>query len=219
LLLLSQLTAKRITIIGNTMSMTSLFVELVVTGIHTCIVIGIIILAFTGYQNVKLNEILNLNLAIPLLALAYIIGILVDRFADQIVRPHDQKLRSKYIPEDYSVLHEMRYYIASKSNDIYDELEYIRIRMRIARSAIVNFALTTLSVVLFIIMQYSHTTYLVYIYLLVAVVLGVFLTYLSYKSWVGLTESYIRSTLIAYKILEKQEDNKKTSGIPQVHPS
>jgi hypothetical protein len=44
----------------------------------------------------------------------------------------------------------MRFYILSKSSDVYEQLEYTRSRLRIARASILNFAFTTVAAALFI---------------------------------------------------------------------
>ncbi len=60
------------------MNTTNIFVELVVIGFHTLIGIAIIVLALFGYQNADAEKLLTLNLALPVLATAYILGILIE---------------------------------------------------------------------------------------------------------------------------------------------
>ena len=66
------------------MNTTNIFVELVVIGFHTLIGIGIIVLALVGYRNIETEKLLTINLALPVLAIAYIFGILIDRVSDRI---------------------------------------------------------------------------------------------------------------------------------------
>ena len=120
------------------MNTTNIFVELVVVGFHTLIWIGVLILAFVpGYRNLDLEKVLTVNLALPILAMAYILGILVDRITDSLFFAHDLKMRQiEHKQADLPSFLSMRYYILYKSNDIYAQLEYSRSRLRIARASV-----------------------------------------------------------------------------------
>jgi hypothetical protein len=41
-------------------------------------------LSFFGYENLDLEKLRTVNLALPILALAYLLGILVDRISDRL---------------------------------------------------------------------------------------------------------------------------------------
>ena len=115
------------------MNTTNIFVELVVIGFHALIGITIIVLGLVGYRNVGVEKFLTINLALPALALAYILGILIDRISDRMFIAQDYKMRPADSKEKLPSFLTMRFYILHKSNDIYAQLEYIRSRMRIAR--------------------------------------------------------------------------------------
>ncbi len=98
------------------MNTTNIFVELVVVGFHALIWIGIIILALLGYRNIDVEKLLTINLALPILALAYILGILVDRISDSIFLFQDSKMKpvdkQENLPSSFLIMH---YYILYKS--------------------------------------------------------------------------------------------------------
>jgi hypothetical protein len=195
------------------MNTTNIFVELVVVGFHTLIWIALIILALIGYKDVNVEKLLSVNLALPILAMAYILGILVDRVADFIFIKQDAKMRP--VDEDTNLpksFLKMRYYILNKSSDIYAQLEYTRSRLRIARASVFNFALTTIAALLFIWFQADKflSTRNVIIACFVAFLIGAILTYASYQSWIGLIKSYSISTIRAYELL-RDEDPKNDS--------
>lgn len=196
------------------MTITSLFVEIVVGGVHTLLWIGILILAFTGYQSIDFEKLLNINLAIPALALAYILGIVMDRLSDTVFMRQDLRLRDTYRErfksEAFPSFLSMRFSILHQSKEIYEQLEYTRSRLRIARTAVLNFALTTLTLLSFTWLQAGKavpTTSIWWIDLIIALVGGL-VTFLAYRSWIGLTLNYSVSVYIAYRvILESGKDN------------
>jgi len=191
------------------MNTTNIFVELVVVGFHTLIWIGVLVLAFVpGYRNLDLEKVLTVNLALPILAMAYILGILVDRITDSLFFAHDLKMRQiEHKQADLPSFLSMRYYILYKSNDIYAQLEYSRSRLRIARASVLNFAMTTLAFLLFVWLQFGRQLPLQNLIAvsLIGLAIGLLLTLASYRSWTGLIKSYSVSVLRAYTVLHDEE--------------
>lgn len=189
------------------MNTTNIFVELVVIGFHTLIGIAIIVFGLTGYQNMDVEKLLTINLALPALALAYILGILIDRISDRIFIVKDYKMRRANNKEDLSSFLTMRFYILYTSKDIYTQLEYIRSRMRIARASVFNFILTAIASLIFVWLQFENslTTQSLMIICIVMLILGTILTYISCQSWVGLVQNYSISTTSAYTLLRDEE--------------
>ncbi|MFI5176486.1 MAG: hypothetical protein ACHQKY_16625 [Terriglobia bacterium] len=192
------------------MTTTTLFVELVVIGLHSILWIGMVILAFVGFRNVPWEKLLTLNLALPGLAVTYVLGIVIDRLADLAFISRDHRLRKMHPLENLPPFLTMRFHILSKSKDTYEQLEYTRSRLRIARAAILNFTLLTLSALLFVWLRSGGTRSLQYRLLasLGIVVVGFLLTYFSYESWVALTKTYTSSVIAAYQVLQGEENKK-----------
>lgn len=198
------------------MNTTSIFVELVVVGLHTAIWMALIILAFVGYQNLNLEKVFTLNLALPILAITYILGILVDRAADIALTAQDDRLRSQYDLRGLPGFLSMRFYVLSKSSDVYAQLEYTRSRLRIARASILNFAFTTLAAVLFVWFQLGQALAAEYrvTACLTAAVIGAFLTWISYQAWAALSRTYTINTIRAYKVVYDEAEKDRVK-VPQ----
>lgn len=189
------------------MNTTNVFIELVVIGFHALIGIALIVLALVGYQNLDVEKLLTINLAFPVLAIAYILGILVDRMADRVFIAQDYKMRPADSEADLPSFLTMRYYILHKSSNIYAQLEYIRSRLRIARAAVFNFILATIAALLFVLLQFEKAFTVLNLVMLCAgiLIIGAILTFASYQSWMGLVKSYSISTIRAYALLRDEE--------------
>ncbi len=169
-----------------------------------------VILAFVGFRNVPWEKLLTLNLALPGLAVTYVLGIVIDRLADLAFISQDHRLRKMHPLEKFPPFLTMRFHILHKSKDTYEQLEYTRSRLRIARAAILNFTLLTLSALLFVWLRSGGTRSLQYrlVASLGIVVVGFLLTYFSYESWVALTKTYTSSVIAAYQVLQGEENKR-----------
>ena len=188
------------------MTLVNLYVELVVTGCHTLLWIGLVVLTFTGYQNVNWERLFALELALLFLAASYLLGIVVDKLADSLFTPLDRRLRQRVKLKDLPDLLTMRFHILHESKDLYEQLDYIRSRLRIARAAGPNFGLTTLAALAFVRFQLDGVlipAYRGWVYAGI-VLLGVLLAFASYWAWAALTKSYIASTVAAYRLLNTE---------------
>jgi hypothetical protein len=197
------------------MNTTSIFVELVVIGLHTAIWVGLIILTFTGHQNLDPERLFTLNLALPILAITYILGILIDRASDMVLAAQDDRLRSQNDFRGLPSFLSMRFYILSKSSDVYEQLEYTRSRLRIARASILNFAFTTVAAALFIWFQLGKALAAEYrvMVCIAAALVGVLLTWISYQSWIVLAKTYTHNTIQAFTVLRDEAEKDKAQVI------
>jgi hypothetical protein len=199
------------------MNTTSIFVELVVVGLHTAIWIGLIVLAFVGYQNLNLEKVFTLNLALPILALTYILGILVDRVSDGVLAAQDDRLRSRYDMRGLPGFLSMRFYVLSKSSDVYEQLEYTRSRLRIARASVLNFALTTIASALFVWFRLGQALAQYHVIASVSVVIiGALLTWISYQAWAALSKTYTVNTIRAYQVLRDEAEKAKAIDVETI---
>lgn len=197
------------------MNTTSIFVELVVIGLHTAIWVSLIILTFTGHQNLDPEKLFTLNLALPILAITYILGILIDRASDMVLAAQDDRLRSQNDFRGLPSFLSMRFYILSKSSDVYEQLEYTRSRLRIARASILNFAFTTVAAALFIWFQLGKALAAEYraMVCIAAALVGVLLTWISYQSWIVLSKTYTQNTIQAFTVLRDEAEKDKAQAI------
>jgi hypothetical protein len=197
------------------MNTTSIFVELVVIGLHTAIWVGLIILTFASHQNLDPEKLFTLNLALPILAITYILGILIDRASDMVLAAQDDRLRSQNDFRGLPSFLSMRFYILSKSSDVYEQLEYTRSRLRIARASILNFAFTTVAAALFIWFQLGKALAAEYraMICIAAALVGVLLTWISYQSWIVLSKTYTQNTIQAFTVLRDEAEKDKAQAI------
>jgi hypothetical protein len=196
------------------MNTTNIFVELVVIGLHTLIWVGLLVLSLVGYQNLDLEKVFTVNLALPILAVTYILGILVDRVSDMALGAQDDRLRSHFDFEGLPSFLSMRFYILNKSSDVYEHLEYARSRLRIARASILNFAFTTVASALFLWFQIGQalTTEQRVLACIAAIIIGALLTWISYQAWETLAKTHTNNTIKAYQVLKEEADQDKADA-------
>jgi hypothetical protein len=194
------------------MNTTNIFVELVVVGFHTLIWIGLLALAFLGFQDLDLEKLFTINLALPILALTYILGILMDRTADMLLDEQDARLRGRFDLSGLPSFLEMRFYVLSKSSDVYAQLEYARSRLRIARASIFNFACTTVAVLLLVWLQFGKALgdYRLLACIATAIV-GALLTWISYQAWEALSRTYTANTIRAFTVLRDEAEKDRAA--------
>jgi len=125
------------------MTTTALFVEILIVGLQATAWMAGLILGFTGWPRAwkDVKDFLPL-LSLGLLAVAYILGILVDRASDSAYGVTRRMLRRLRVlrrgekpPAPVSL---MRLYVMRESEGIAKFIDYQRTRVRIARGAIVN---------------------------------------------------------------------------------
>jgi hypothetical protein len=142
------------------MPTTSLFVELIVTGVGAFGWVTLAVLTVFGYQWVDLDRLLSLAGLLPVLAVAlavtYVLGIAVDRVADQVFTPFARRLcsRSFATREDYERAKDI-VYIESSLRDL---VEYNQSRLRICRGWVVNCAAGLISLNTFVWVQLPEST-------------------------------------------------------------
>ena len=138
------------------MNTTNLFVELIVIGIGTLFVLIFMILSVFGYEWIPWDKITSSTMLIPLLSVTYLLGIIIDRLADQIYRKWNRKLRLNHFSsnEEY---HEARTYVYQFASErIISLFLYGRSRLRISRAWSLNCILLTMTIPLFICTRLSQ---------------------------------------------------------------
>ena len=130
------------------MNTTNVFVELLVIGLGPLTALLLLVLIALDPAGISLADVLatgsSLALIVPMLATTYILGIIVDRVADQVFGSYGaKKLRAKYFDSD-DEYHEARRVIIYHSELMYRLRQYGRSRMRICRGWAINSALLLL---------------------------------------------------------------------------
>jgi len=137
------------------MSTTSLFVDLLISGIQVamwlCLLVGCILGADTSILG-KIKE-WDAVLAVLLLPIVYPVGIFIDNLADDLLRPISRRIRRRLLLDETSTV--MKLLSETKGDFLSRYFDYVRTRIRISRSSALNFALITLFGELFVWMRWQ----------------------------------------------------------------
>lgn len=132
------------------MAMTALFVELVVIGIGAVSWVSLAVLALFGYSwiTLTLGQATSVTSLVPLLSFTYLLGIIVDRIADQVFAVPTSRLRAKWFAsrKDYYRARDI-FYLNAPTRDL---AEYNRSRLRICRGWVINSAATIVTLNAFV---------------------------------------------------------------------
>ncbi len=121
------------------MGTTSLFVELVVIGLGGFAWVALILFSIFGYDEAKLTLLNSLPSAITTLAFIYVLGIIIDRIANNLYRHFILKkiiAKSSISKKEYD---QLMAFIIDKHEQWAERISYSRSRQRILRSWILNF--------------------------------------------------------------------------------
>jgi hypothetical protein len=131
------------------MQTTELFVELVVIGYGMIIWIFLLIMTLFGFSWIDFNKIISTQTILPSLVMAYVFGIITDRFADWIFRSWDRSIRNKQFNKklDYQ---RTRTIVFDRSESLKAWFYYGRSRLRICRGWAINLLFLMVSFNLFI---------------------------------------------------------------------
>lgn len=146
------------------MSTTSLFVELIVSGVGTVAWLLLLVFSIFDYSWILGQKITDLLTLIPFLALVYVLGLIVDHLAHHLYKrlfyKLDRRIRrqsfDKYenyenIEIDEEYLAALKVYVYTHaSGNVMERFEYDRSRLRIARAWGVNFVLLAISILIFV---------------------------------------------------------------------
>ncbi|HOU45046.1 MAG TPA: hypothetical protein PLS77_10375 [Anaerolineaceae bacterium] len=188
------------------MTTTVLFIEHLISGIQAGIWLILFMLSILG---LKFLESLRWNgyeslLLIILLSLLYPLGVFVDELADALFSRANRRIRTKIMKAEglentsFSIMNLLR-----SENDEYlaNYLGYIRTRIRISRSAVVNFVLITISAVVFTVTRLQQVTVLpTSLLLLIEIAAGGFMIGLAWWAWNHITHTFARRIAQIYKL-------------------
>lgn len=139
------------------MKTTEIFAEQIIIGF---LILGIIVLPFLTcikWNQSKMN-LENIGKGILIITLAYLLGIIFDRFADTLLSRHEQYNRLNFAKDLKEKLHEKQFTqkdpfpeeiwrmkILSRKDGTTDFMEYLRSRIRLSRSLAVFLPALTIS--------------------------------------------------------------------------
>jgi hypothetical protein len=185
------------------MSTTSLFVEILIVGIEAFIWLGL--LADIGWDLSPCVKILkewkeySALITMFLIALAYVLGIFIDRVADSFYKIF--RYSNKEPPA--VPVGKMRLRIMKDSEGMAKFLDYQRSRLRIARATVLNLFLTILVGSIWIVRHYHWTESFTFL-LLGTLIVGIIALILAVIATRRIDEAQIKRLTDAYEIIKKE---------------
>ncbi|SDN08595.1 hypothetical protein SAMN04488137_3440 [Fictibacillus solisalsi] len=191
---------------GNT---TNMLIEHLINGFHFFIALvlcAIMVLGVDFFQPLfgylkSTNKDTLLALFVLMLPFVYTLGILIDNFVDDVVF---KKRKKETRDENRKTAREL--ILLTNDQNQANQLDYIRTKIRITRTACFNFALITL----FSLVIMYRTYHFKYIAVMILIgLLGGLLTFLAYWSWEHNTKSSNKRVRDGFRIYEKHKTAKK----------
>lgn len=185
------------------MKTTQIIIEHLIAGIQMLIWLALFVFSLTGTdwytpEAWHINGTAALAIAV---AFVYPFGIIIDNIADKLLKGREKKIRAA-IPGGSQSMRQLL--LQLNDADTTESFNYIRMRIRISRSAFVNFVLMTFAAMTFIATQIPSQTYL-----LAAFLCGALLILISFYSWQLLTKSCYSKLAKRYR--ELSPDTTKAS--------
>ncbi len=179
------------------METTQLYIELIIIGLESFVWISICIINIIGNKVISYfsNVLNNFSSSLLLIGILYIIGILIDRLADMVFQKGEDKIRNA------SGLKAKSSFLIWKKYDARKYSDYSRSKIRILRASIINIPLVTMSIMWYI-LKYFKESYAILIFILF---LGIFFTYISWKSYKLSIERYYDKACALERSGEKEQ--------------
>ncbi len=195
------------------MSTTLLFAELLIIGLQTTVWLSLLIMDIWGYKWLSALQTIGLSdwqtvIVVLALSFVYVLGITFDRFADLIFSRWDKRIRDKIIPNAPLPIAVMRFELGKDNEYLNRQFEYTRSRIRIARASSINFALTTLLAILFVLIHLQGNPGQIG-YLIFLLVFGGFLVCITLYTWHKLERTYFGLVKANYELYVS-----KSKGFP-----
>jgi hypothetical protein len=196
---------------GGPLSTTAVFAEILIVGLQAEAWLALALLTVFGHE--WLFELDGVNdfaalLTIVVLALAYVLGIIVDRLADTLLDSFEhsrlgKRVKTKFMskpeePEPEPRLSTMRMTVMAASDDMTSFLDYQRSRWRIARATVLNLVVAAPVVALYLV----YGTNLDGLWALVPVASALVLIPITYFAGVRIQDAWVARLKDAYDILQ-----------------
>jgi hypothetical protein len=146
-----------------------------------------------------------------------VLGIIMDRASDTLLAGLDHAIRRKVLGERAAkAFASLRIYILAKSAYLSADLDYLRSRLRIMRSSMINFCLLAIFGAVFILSRLPIAPPNKYSAAVTAFLLGVILASLSYYAWRASSITYYLRLQTAFALLpdDSSGDKEKNSASP-----
>lgn len=164
------------------MGTTALFAELLVIGLGAVLWATLFLAIALGINAFDFKMFSSPLALVGLLSMAYMLGIVVDRFADGLLKPSAKRIRSRQYQEHLDFQNDREY--VYQHTALRQSFEYGRSRLRVARGWFINSILITAGLLL-----HLSTSRVRFVELVVVVVGGGLLTFGNLQTW----KSFVRS--------------------------
>jgi hypothetical protein len=181
------------------MSTTALFIELLITGLQSTIWLTLLILSFLGFDWINPERLrgFEIMMATILLPIVYPTGVFVDYLADQLFRRWELKIRESFILDKTQTA--LKLLMQTKDPSLAAHFGYIRSRIRISRSSALNFALITVTSVIFTITWCRDLPrFPFWRVILLEIALGASLAVLAALAWRHINRSFFKWVIRGY---------------------
>lgn len=184
------------------MKTTQIILEHLIAGVQASTWIVLIILTLFGLDWIQLDNFAlqdNIMIAV-LLSFVYPFGIIVDNLADSLLKKREKKIRQSVPGGTQSMRGLLQ---RSKDEGLEEYFDYLRMRIRICRSAFLNIILITLSLFFFTIFRLAPLIKISLATVLISeLIIGILLAIIAYYSWHLLTRAFGKKIAKRYQELE-----------------
>lgn len=170
------------------MKTTQIIIEHLIAGIQMIVWILLLVFIITGTDWLQVSDWDGYEsiLIAFLLSLVYPLGIIIDNISDFLLKGFESRIRSNIKDGDKSM---RKLLIKLKDIGAEEHFDYIRTRIRICRSAAVNFSFTTIFSIIYTIVHHRQSPNFFKI-LSCEILIGTVIIILAYYSWLLLIKSF-----------------------------
>lgn len=137
------------------MRTTAIFVEHLAIGLQSALWMALVVAAWFGYDWMLVHApAIQVLVVVPALFVVYPVGIFMDEFSDLLFSRWSLRIRRKYVQDDKQTAFALLVQLKDSSTSQY--FQYLRSRIRIARSSALNFFCLTGATVIFTLRQFSQ---------------------------------------------------------------
>ncbi|HHW78630.1 MAG TPA: hypothetical protein GX399_16605 [Xanthomonadaceae bacterium] len=191
------------------MSTTAVIVEHLISGLQAAVWLALLLLASLGYDWIKFDQLKDITaqLTFLMLTVVYPLGIFIDDVADFLFEYWSKRIRSKRFELEGIHLNERDVTAFQVLQDTKDDFlrsyfSYIRMRIRISRSASLNFGVCTLATIVFTVVRIPYTLKV----LLVEFIVGAAFTSLAVWAWYRVSDIFAKQISRAFKAQNEHQE-------------
>lgn len=197
------------------MNTTAIVIEHLIIGIETALWIVFFVLGLYGYSWIPVLTLPSQVFFIMLSVLVvYPLGVFMDEFSDWFFHKQSLRIRRLYVFDERLTAFQLLVTLKDSSTSQY--FQYLRSRIRLARSSAVNFLFLTAAVIFFTVRQYSSTLGQTLAgVILIEAMIGAIVIFLALFSWWRVSHTFAKRISWGWDALQTSggKDSKRRSKI------